>query len=260
MVNFSKTDIKNLDRIFAMREGYVLDFSNKTFAEFMDDELQVDIYADQYSAVGTSKAKRLREFWRIESAELCASSLLKLWSYRETLGGEFAAKDAVTEARNKSEIDALIAKISDGVIADLGSTFTTHTSQKQVSITELVAAIERDFKVGDFPALMDRLHTYSDAKLGHLLDCQNIQYNRSTPLNGKLGLYCKHLESNGNLAQSVALLKRTVPLFEQLNEVRNNHSFAHPAQVLDHSSARYLFDMTTATLRHLKAIDRNFDA
>ena len=36
-------DMRVLDKVFGMERGYVLDFSNRTFAEFFREELQVDI-------------------------------------------------------------------------------------------------------------------------------------------------------------------------------------------------------------------------
>ncbi len=36
-------DMPVVDRVFGMEGGYVLDFSNRTFAEFFQEELRVDI-------------------------------------------------------------------------------------------------------------------------------------------------------------------------------------------------------------------------
>ena len=48
-----------IDRVFGMEGGYVLDFSNRTFANFFHEELGVDIYDDRWAAQGSSKANRL---------------------------------------------------------------------------------------------------------------------------------------------------------------------------------------------------------
>ena len=47
------------ERLFGMSSGYVLDFSNRSFQEFVYSVMQIDIYA-KYS--GLSKAKILRTF------------------------------------------------------------------------------------------------------------------------------------------------------------------------------------------------------
>lgn len=48
------SDIRFLDDLFEMGGGYVLDFSNPTFAQFFKDELNVDIDQPRFSAEGTS--------------------------------------------------------------------------------------------------------------------------------------------------------------------------------------------------------------
>ena len=37
-------DMPILDKVFAMETGWVLNFTNRTFAEFFREELRVDIY------------------------------------------------------------------------------------------------------------------------------------------------------------------------------------------------------------------------
>src|ERR1051325_4184555 len=57
-------DMRLIDDLFGMGGGYVLDFSDRTFAEFFSDELDIDIDHPEFSVEGTSKAKRLRYFLR----------------------------------------------------------------------------------------------------------------------------------------------------------------------------------------------------
>ena len=72
-----------IDDLFDMGDGYVLDFSDKTFAEFFEDELNINIDEPRYEVDGTSKAKRLRYFLRSEDDETRIKTLLSLWEYRE---------------------------------------------------------------------------------------------------------------------------------------------------------------------------------
>lgn len=75
-------DMRLIEDLFDMGGGYVLNFSNKTFAEFFEDELDVDIDAPCYETEGTSKAKRLRFFLRSEGKETRVKTLMALWEYR----------------------------------------------------------------------------------------------------------------------------------------------------------------------------------
>ncbi len=72
-----------IDDLFEMGGGYVLNFSNKTFAEFFDDELGINIDDSRYDVEGTSKAKRLRFFLKTSDPKVRIKTLLALWEYRE---------------------------------------------------------------------------------------------------------------------------------------------------------------------------------
>lgn len=76
-------DMRLIDDLFEMGDGYVLNFSNKTFAEFFDDELGINIDDSRYDVEGTSKAKRLRFFLKTCDPQVRIQTLLALWEYRE---------------------------------------------------------------------------------------------------------------------------------------------------------------------------------
>ena len=44
MSDLSFTEKARLEKLFGMSSGYVLDFSNRTFQEFVADSVQRDIY------------------------------------------------------------------------------------------------------------------------------------------------------------------------------------------------------------------------
>ena len=64
VVRRKATDLRLLADLFDMHGGHVLDFSNRTFAEFFFDELGVNIYSARWEGGGTDKAKRLRFYLR----------------------------------------------------------------------------------------------------------------------------------------------------------------------------------------------------
>ena len=76
-------DIPIIDRVFGMEGGYVLDFSNRTLADFFLEELGVDIYDDRWKAQGNSKANRLRCYLRQSDRHTALQALEALWEYRE---------------------------------------------------------------------------------------------------------------------------------------------------------------------------------
>lgn len=61
-----------------MSGGYVLDFNDRTFGEFFTDVAGLDIHSKKCQSGGTSKANKLRTFWRLESDYLVGTTLLAL--------------------------------------------------------------------------------------------------------------------------------------------------------------------------------------
>ena len=76
-------DMPVLDRVFCMEGGYVLNFSNRTFAEFFREELRVNIDHPRWAVQGGSKAKRLRYYLRQANPNTVRDTLNALWEYRE---------------------------------------------------------------------------------------------------------------------------------------------------------------------------------
>lgn len=111
MSRLRSTDLSLIDLIFrGDGPGYILDFSNRTFAEFFARDLGINIDADQYAKDGTSKGKRLRCFLAQVDDTTAARTLRALRSYREMSGRTLSAD---IEARFAGELAALIAKLED---------------------------------------------------------------------------------------------------------------------------------------------------
>lgn len=76
-------DMAIIDKVFEMESGWVLNFVNRTFAEFFREELGVDIDNPYYAQHGGSKARRLRFFLRNADRSTALKTLNPLWEYRE---------------------------------------------------------------------------------------------------------------------------------------------------------------------------------
>lgn len=83
----STLELRAIDAVLEMGGGYVLDFTDRTFAEFFRD-YGVQIDDPQYSAEGGSKAKRLRYFLRITPPPLSGKVLAGLLEYRLATGAD----------------------------------------------------------------------------------------------------------------------------------------------------------------------------
>ena len=61
----------------------MLNFVNRTFAEFFQEELGVNISDPRWAVQGNSKAKRLRCYLRQADRQTALETLEALWEYRE---------------------------------------------------------------------------------------------------------------------------------------------------------------------------------
>jgi|TARA_R110001583_G_scaffold56032_1_gene169741 predicted nucleotide-binding protein len=76
-MELGRAEKTNIERYFDMPSGYVLHYSNRTFEDLFHD-FGIDIYSDFYSAMGNSKANRLRLFIKNSQPDLVKSVLLKM--------------------------------------------------------------------------------------------------------------------------------------------------------------------------------------
>jgi hypothetical protein len=102
MAQLSIIERRKLETLLRMDGGYVLDFSNRTFEEFVADSVGLEIYDDKYQYGSGSKANRLRGFLKVESDEIVAKLIRDLVEYAcfvdKNIDGELAAEcNAIAE-------------------------------------------------------------------------------------------------------------------------------------------------------------------
>lgn len=83
MANLTFNEKQLIESVFGMSSGYILDFSNRDFEEFMKDVVQYNIYT-KYP--GLSKAKMYREFLKDETEPYVGKSIVMLLNYMKDNG------------------------------------------------------------------------------------------------------------------------------------------------------------------------------
>lgn len=111
-----------LERYLEMGGGYVLNFSDRTFAEFFSD-FEVDINDPSYQQGHSgSKANRLRSFWESAPDSLVGAVLEELVNYAESYRGEHPDGDqcrTIAQRLQRSEQPAFDSAPSMGARAEL---------------------------------------------------------------------------------------------------------------------------------------------
>lgn len=101
MSTIRQIDFLLVDEIFDMGSGYVLTFSDRTFAQFFATELNVDIDDPKYFKCGSSKAKRLRYFLQMVDTATAVKTLKALWEYRQAIRASIAQPDKLPNAQGR---------------------------------------------------------------------------------------------------------------------------------------------------------------
>lgn len=248
MADIKHADIRIVDDAFQGDPGYCLNFSDKTYREWFDDEFGINIDDEHYRAGGTSKMNRLRTFLRVSDPMPAARVLRKMWEYRE---GEFRPHE---NPKIQERLFALIARLEGS--STVASTDALDKFAADETLEELIGSIERDIVADKPAAALDRLHTYCTKKFGHLLDARKVEWNRDEPLHSRVGKYVKAVHAEKPLQDmTLQILKGSIAVFDKFNHVRNNQSLAHDNDLLQKSEARFIFDSVSAVLRFVKSVD-----
>lgn len=126
------------------------------------------------------------------------------------------------------------------------------------TLEALISAIQRGMRENRHAESLDRLHTYCMKKFAHLLKKRKIKCEREFPLHSRVGMYMKALEQTTTLHEtSKRIIKSSISVFEEFNDIRNNLSLAHDNKLLDQAEARFIFDSVVGILRFVKTLERD---
>lgn len=108
MASFSSSEMDTIEKYLGMKQGYVLEFSNRTFADFMKN-YAVDIYEERFNFASGSKANRLRSFINQSPEVLVANVLFALSKekQKETSGAAWSEDDHHLSMEYMSIVDKL---------------------------------------------------------------------------------------------------------------------------------------------------------
>ena len=255
MSDLSTVEKLRLEKLFEMDSGYVLDFSNPTFAQFMFENAGVDIYDDKYILSSGSKANRLRAFWQQEPNYIVGqltNSLLDYWKEKKQL----RYSDITPSEQNLYDECARIAERlkQDSPIENLEA-ISPIVDDKNFFL--LVKSIKESINQNEPEAALDRLHTYVVKYMRHLCDKHKISYDKNKPLHSLYGEYIKYLRQNKLLESQMTerILKSSISILEAFNSVRNNQSFAHDNPILNYNESVLIVSYVVSAIKFLQSIE-----
>jgi hypothetical protein len=256
MAKFSFIEKTKFEKLFGMSSGYVLDFSDRTFQEFIADSIRVDIYDEKYNHGSGSKANRLRGYWLNEDNYNIGKLLEKLLEY-------WMHKVQMQEI-DYDRTDELLYEECLRIVQDLKSenpvenldAITPNSDEKDFTI--LAESIRESIEKNEPEKALDRLHTFTIKYIRQLCNNHEVQYEKETPLHSLFGGYIKAIDKKGTIESDMTrrILKSSISILEAFNGVRNNQSFAHDNKILNYNESILIFNNVSNVIQFLETIEK----
>jgi len=255
MAELTFTENMKIERLFGMGSGYVLDFSNNTFQEFIAKTIGCNIYDNKYDFESGSKAKRLRQFFKLEPdyiVGLLLDHLLEYWLAKIQIG-VISYDDTDKKLYEECKIIAVRLK-QNSLVVEIESVKEIDDSR---DLNLLVKSIKDSIIKNEPENALDRIHTYTFKYLRTICSSHNIEIRKDESLNAVYGKYVKFLVSSEKIESMMTerILKFSINIIEAFNDIRNNKSFAHDNPLLNYHESILILNSITSSLKFIESIE-----
>lgn len=250
MSDLSNIEKKSFEKLFGMISGYVLDFSNRTFEEFILDSTGKSIYDQKYDNASGSKANRLRAFWAVEPNYVVAKLLEDLLQYTVELGIKQEEQKLLDSCRRT------VQRLAQNTAVPEIEAITPNNAEKD--FVSLAKSVRESIEKNEPESGLDRLHTFVVKYMRVICQKHGITTDKDKPLHSLMGEYIKRLKEKGHIKSEMTerILKSSISTLEAFNRVRNDQSFAHDNEVLNYDESLFIFNHVASAIRFIEAIER----
>ena len=259
MSDLTSIEKMKIEKYLGMESGYVLDFSNRTFQEFILENTGLDIYDDKYDYASGSKANRLRAFWKEEPNHIVGKLLkdfVEYWEARKLINYSSQRDD---DTALKDEVLKIASRLTENSPVENIDAIKPITDEK--NFATLANTIRESIYKNQPELALDRLHTFVTKYIRELCNRHGVVCDRSKPLHSIFGEYIKKLKEKGAIQSVMAerILKMSISILESFNDVRNNQSFAHDNSLLNYNESVLIFNNVSSTIRFIESIEKTLD-
>jgi hypothetical protein len=248
MSNLTFNEKFRLEKLFEMGSGYVLDFNNRTFQEFVWGSTGKNIFDDTYSNASGSKANRLRAFWHKEPNHVTGKLLNALLDHCKDSKG---STDLFRECQRIS-----LRLLQESSVQDIEA-IEPNASGKDFDA--LAKSVRKSIEDNEPEAGLDRLHTFVVKYVRVLCEKNGIETDRDKPLHSLFGEYIKGLRKSGLIESEMTerILKSSISILEAFNQVRNERSLAHDNPMLNYNESLLIFNNVASSVRFIAALEES---
>lgn len=238
MADLSYREKEDLEALFEMGSGYVMDFSNNTFAQFVGDAINLDVYQGVGYMEYSSKANKLRQIWSNEPDNVVGTLLDALLSYCE----DYKLRRDKLTAYDKKKIGEL-RLVADRLKGNQLTVNIPHKSEE--TLQTLKEDIDSALARNKPELVLDRLHTFSTKLLRQICSDNGIittnDKGDNLPLHSLAGMLKKKYEQEALFQSSFTpvAIQNSIMIFDRYNAIRNDQSYAHDNPILDSMEAEF---------------------
>lgn len=234
MSDLKPADIQEIIRYIRKKTkkgpGYVWDFNDITFQEFIHGCTGCNIDSEKYKVNGTSKEKRLRQFLIVEENSRVILLLEELLDYG--IRRNFLLKTYIPQM-NKIIKDL---KKYEKTIQIKGSTIKNKKEEELLlkEIKEKISRCQYEFAI-------DRLHTLIKYKFEAIFKSIHREIKGET-LDAIAGELNNILRQNEVFKEKTtfSILSVTKKIMKDFDDARNNKTYAHANKIMEKNEAEFL--------------------
>jgi hypothetical protein len=251
MSDLSFIERNKLEKLLEMGGGYVLDFSNRTFHEFVVDSTDKNIDDKSYDYGSCSKANRLRAFWNNEPNHVVGKLIADLLQYRAKRGDGDRLHD---------ECQRIAKRLQEGAPVPDIQAISPNSGGRAFEI--LAKSVKEAIDKNEPESGLDRLHTFVVKYVRVLCEKHGISAGKDEPLHSVFGKYVRRLKEKGLIESEMTerILKSSISVMEAFNRVRNDKSFAHDNPLLNYDESLFIFTNVASAIRFIAALEKRPDA
>ena len=244
MANLKYGEKDDFEALLGMKTGYVLDFTNRQFREFVLDSVRLDIEDPAIGGVG-SKAVRLRHFWNNQPDHIVGR-----------LMNDLVERTSHENAPLRKRCTAAADRLSKSAAVQDASVISEFSGVEEF---EQLAAGVRDSITKNEPEVgLDRLHTFTVKFVRWASQRRGLTVDRDKSLNAIFGIYVKKLQELKLIESRMTelILKTSISVLDAFNEVRNNRSLAHDNVLLNREESLLIFNHVTTAIRFVWTLEQ----
>ena len=251
-----------IEQFLGMSSGYVADFSDRTFSEFVGVVTGLDIDNSKYHYSSNSKANRLRQFIKVEDDHIVGKLIEEMSHHYFDKLIEQQTKTWYPKDDDKLKKDEelyhecvnIAQRLQGNVVDDIGA---LKPNSDDVDFKKLAESIRESIEKNLPEVALDRLHTFVMKYIRELCKKHEIEYEDNEALHSIFGKYIKFLIANGHIETEMSkrILKTSISNLDSFNDVRNNKSFAHDNPILNYEESVLVFNNISSMVKFIQAVE-----